>query len=80
MFKVICCPSCQGEGYMLMVGRPGKFSTALESYHPSEAFVRCDECAGEGEIEVCVVCLEQLQIVDGIETCACAAQQLPKAA
>ncbi|MGL4610451.1 MAG: hypothetical protein ACRCYY_12365 [Trueperaceae bacterium] len=80
MYKVISCPHCQGEGYMLMVGRPGMFSGRLESYHPSEAFMRCDECAGEGEIEVCVVCLEPLQIIGGIEMCSCAAQQLPKAA
>lgn len=80
MFKVICCPSCQGEGYALLVGRPGSYQGRLGSYHPSESFVRCDECGGEGEIEVCVVCLEPLQIIDGIEMCGCAAQQLPKAA
>jgi RecJ-like exonuclease len=80
MFKVICCPSCQGEGYALLVGRPGSYSSRLESYHPTESFVRCDECSGEGEIEVCVICLETLQIIDGVEMCGCAAQELPKAA
>jgi hypothetical protein len=79
MFKIISCPNCQGEGYALLLGRPG-FSERLESYHPTESFVRCDDCGGEGELEVCVICLEPLQIVDGIEVCACAAQQLPKAA
>jgi hypothetical protein len=80
LFKVISCPHCQGEGYELIVGRPGEFSGRLESYYPSESFVRCDECRGEGELEVCVVCLEPLQLVDGLELCACTAQQLPKAA
>ncbi len=80
MFKIISCPNCQGEGYALLLGRPGNFSERLESYHPTESFVRCDECGGDGELEVCVICLEPLQIVDGIEACACAAQQLPKAA
>lgn len=80
MFKVICCPNCQGEGYELLLGRPGVYSHRLEAYHPSESFVRCDECGGEGEIEVCVICLESLQVIDGIELCGCAAQQLAKAA
>jgi hypothetical protein len=80
MFKVICCPTCQGEGYALLVGRPGTFSAGSQSFVPSESFVRCDECQGEGEIEVCVVCLEPLQMIDGLEACACTAQQLLKAA
>lgn len=80
MFKVISCPSCQGEGFALLVGRPGSFSSRLESYHPTESFMRCDACGGEGEIEVCVVCLEALQIIDGVEMCGCAAQEMPKAA
>jgi predicted metal-binding protein len=63
-----------------MVGRPGSYESKLESYHPSESFLRCDECGGDGDIEVCVICLESVQIVDGVELCGCVSQQLPKAA
>ncbi len=76
------CPSCHGDGFFVSDGGPGRFVDSLESFVPAETLIRCDTCAGEGEIEVCAHCLEPLTIdLDlGLEVCACVTESLPRAA
>jgi RecJ-like exonuclease len=76
---IIDCPHCQGEGYLLAFGN-ARFSSQSESYEPDEAFELCTQCNGEGKLEVCALCLEPFQIIQGLEACGCDQIQLPKAA
>jgi RecJ-like exonuclease len=77
---LIDCSRCQGEGYILVMGQPGRFSSHSETYQPDESFEICSNCKGEGVLEVCTICLESLQILRGLEACHCIQLQLPKAA
>ena len=68
---ITSCPHCQGEGYLLSVGRPGAYSLREASYFPSEAFVTCPECEGAGELLICPECEQVPVISGGREVCAC---------
>jgi len=77
---ILECSRCQGEGYLLSVGRPGEFSEQDMTFLPSESCSPCPECEGQGEIEVCVDCLESFVIRGGEEVCRCEVLELPQAA
>jgi RecJ-like exonuclease len=77
--KSIDCLHCQGEGYVLEMGR-AKYSSRFEVFEESESFVLCKSCKGKGILEVCSVCLKPFKIEQAIETCGCEVVELPKAA
>ncbi len=65
------CPTCAGEGALLSQGRPGAFSAHEEAYDPSETWLECLDCLGEGRLEVCGECREPWRVVAGLEVCGC---------
>jgi RecJ-like exonuclease len=77
-WQQISCPACQGEGYSLRLS--GIFADREEVYLPSESLEPCPDCAGEGVLEVCAVCLQVPAIMNGCEVCECEVQVLPRAA
>lgn len=51
-----CCTRCEGEGEVLVLGRPGRFRVDLEAFEPSERFERCTRCDGSGVVTLCPHC------------------------
>jgi len=72
------CPACRGEGYDLQ--ESGDAYALFGSDLPTEEVIPCSHCDGWGEVEVCARCLEAPKIRDGREVCACAVEELRRAA
>lgn len=45
------CPHCQGEGWFVYVGGPGRFDSRFGNWLPSERAVPCERCGGTGELD-----------------------------
>jgi hypothetical protein len=44
------CPECQGDGYFLYTGGPGRFDAWLGTWMPEEVQVVCECCHGTGAV------------------------------
>lgn len=74
------CPDCQGEGYVLSVGRLGEYVCREATFFPSESLMDCPECGGTGYLEGCGRCLQAFSVHWGQEVCGCTRAALAQAA